>query len=1052
MSVITSKLLFFVTVTVGKRLLSEPLKSVPPSPAKKIDEWLGNLDGKKSQSEDSQILEALAGNTSTNAISEEQKAYLREDSNMTSTAEASFIDQYSIQPERSSSESSDVIFLEDGCLKTTDMAASQLHSSKIQNELLHPSKINKSTSEKLCEPNLASVMDSNEENTTPTMLDIKGLTKQDPDSVSKLRCIIKRPLTVAKRVKSKKKYRRKEFLKFCLQQSRGGYQLAMKKFLDKKLTRSLKPKHAGSAESTPLAAKNYRDAKNAPLKVVVKERLSSSGVAQSMGSLRLESDAATPREQKILSRLNLASHEPKIHSVVSCEVPYESSFDGCSPDKEKCHASSSHTINANEVDQASKREVCYIFALLDREKEETLFKCSPHVKSSKVLEKLASVIDTIYSDEDLMFSRKIHPTDDLREKHSDGPALADQSTSPIVLPSKPFEEYYPIADPLNEEENSDDSGMQSDMEKKGRVVSAFTKVIISKALLSFTSELKVLFDVSIRLLGWCSGSIKADLDSDSFEDEFEGFLCHCHDKVSILIECVSELDSQQILNLDEDELRRFWLLHDALRCMLQAYRYTQSPSASGHLSQKLLSLIMTCSKTILPSVNTPLSRWVSLMTMISGISTKLCEARLLSNACLCYQHFESLQRGRSCGVCDLKSLYREVCKAEPSNLKCLKNKCDTTYASKMAVEQLFPRFCWFINEVEGLSKEEFMTALQKHSVVKFSCNAQSGLYPCILHLSDIACSCFASSTDVEPLSVVLTEAQTISENASSTDTHNIVLNESSDQQIVPLCVEAAEDGSLDTRKCIGENLSSEDGQNITSEYKSRVSASQKAVEVPADSSTASEETVILSNNGSQPHEPHKSNCEVVSLDGSPSQDYSLHLEESSCNPGLQSCNIAQLERQGSDNGTVALDMEESSCTSRPQQHVSQSHKLLSNEHNIPEHNQSLQSLYDTDMTVSLSSSISVDSNKLCLAQSNFKSAILDDDSGSIVSVDSQSSLPRGSPNEDDLMRDVSIGDDDVFESSFSVGLKGHTSMATQMGSESSASADESHSSHGTKGI
>lgn len=174
----------FVTVTVGKRLLSEPLKSVPPSPSKKIDEWLGNLDGKKSQSEDSQILEALAGNTSTNAISEEQKAYLREDSNMTSTAEASFIDQYSIQPERSSSESSDVIFLEDGCLKSTDMAASQLHSSKIQNELLHPSKINKSTSEKLCEPNLASVMDSNEENTTPTMLDIKGLTKQDPDSVS----------------------------------------------------------------------------------------------------------------------------------------------------------------------------------------------------------------------------------------------------------------------------------------------------------------------------------------------------------------------------------------------------------------------------------------------------------------------------------------------------------------------------------------------------------------------------------------------------------------------------------------------------------------------------------------------------------------------------------------------------------------------------------------------------------------------------------------------------------------------------------------------------
>jgi len=423
------------------------------------------------------------------------------------------------------------------------------------------------------------------------------------------------------------------------------------------------------------------------------------------------------------------------------------------------------------------------------------------------------------------------------------------------------------------------------------------------------------------------------------------------------------------------------------------------------------------------------------MTMVSGISTKLCEARLLSNACFCYKHFESLRSGRSCKVCDLRSFFEQVCKTKSSDLQCVNRKISTSNFLKSGVHELFPRFCWFLNEVEGLSKEEFMTALKKHSVVKSACNLQSGLYPCGRHLSDIACSCFALSSDVEPLSQGQIEEQ------SNNNKNNVeaILNESSDQQIVPLCVEATEEDSPSVQKCLEVNSSEGEGDNVASCLSSKLLSKQESVGVSVetvDSSSANKKTVDWRNNEGPPQE---STCEVVTLSGeSSSEDFSLHLEESSSNPGLQSSYASQLDCHGSEDDTAAKDMEEPSKSMGSNSLVSSvAHcSLSSNVSKVPV------TLCDDDSSLSLGSLDLSSLISVSAAKRNSKSGLLDNDSSSNVSVVDSLNSPPGTSNEEDLMQNVSQGDNSVFESISSDALTKHSSMCTEIGSDSPTSIDE----------
>ncbi|XP_034245840.1 uncharacterized protein LOC117647947 isoform X2 [Thrips palmi] len=1025
---------------VGKRSLSQ-LKSLSANPEKQTNEWLNNLNCAVSQPKDNQTCISSSEDACTKTIHpaevEPEPASSSGDSDMPSTLEASFTDQLPVEPEKSSSEDSDMTSTrQESCHKPIDTAATRVPLHENQTGLSDPGNALQSPENK---PTASDA--------TPKKLGSKSnISPQDQE----LKGVFKTPMTAAKKIKQRRVFRRKEFLKFYFRNSNSGFLQALKKFHNKKLAQSLKHIGTSGVQSKHQDAVNMNGSiqKRAPLKIVVKERLSSSGVARSLCPSTVKPQVITPTPLKMLSGLNLPIHKSTTHSVVSCQAPFESPFEASSSEKEGCHDGTSlPSTHESEGCQASSREVCYIFALLDREKEETLFKCSPHVKTSKVLQQIASVIDSISADEDLMISKKVYATDD--DECLKQPSRIDQSTSPIALRAEPIRAGFQVQVPpaaedvpnSSEEENSDDSGLQSDMERKDRMLNATTKVIISKALLSFTSELKVLTDVSIRLLGWCAGTIRADLDSDSFEDEFEGFLCHCHDKVSILIECLHELDLRQILNVDEAEVHRFWLLHDALRCMLQAYRYIQSSSATGYLSQKLLSLLMTCSKTMLPSGSISLTRWLSLMTMISGISTKLWEARLLSNACLCYQHFESLRKGRSCRVCDLQCFFKEVCQTEPSDPKSVNAKSSAACAAKTAVEQLFPRFCWFLSEIEGLSQEEFMTAFQKHAVVKFSCNPQSALYPCDAHLSGIACNCFAVSTDFESLSEQ-PEERTVGEgeaiNGGLSDVRK-ALNESSDQQIVPLCEKGIEEETPNAQ-CSKENLSLGAGLNTASLSSSRGS---KVVEVTPEncqSSICSDDTVIVECNDDEVVLLHEGSSE------SPSEDFSLHLQESS-SLDPKSTSAAQLDHNGSEDDTATTDnIEGPSCS------------MLTNPPESPLHcrvplaNSKVSSQKDSDIDTSLSLSsnsyIDYTHPKFQVAESNIKTTILGNDSDSILSVvDSQgSSMKTSSTAEEELMRDVSFGDDDVFES-ISCNMKESSSVSPQRSLDSS-SIDDAHSSQG----
>lgn len=987
----------------GKHSISGQLKSLSHSSVQKTDRWLANLNCQESKFNDSGAKDPCF--KSIEPV--DQKVISNEDSDMASTLEVSLMSQDSDLPERSSSENSDLVVLEEH-LGTSGTATQVLPCKSPIPEGVNGSSKN---------INFPPVKES----TAGSITSEKANDTTDP--TLKIKRVSKGPLSTAKRIKSKKNLRRKEFLKFYLKNSQNGFHQASKKFYRKKLSSSQEHKRADGASTRNLEAvgPNNGIKKDVPLKVVVKERLSSSDVAQSLGPSAKKFKAATPTPTKLLRRVSSQTPKSRFHHVTSCQVPFESPV-GVSSHGEETHDNGTSVIIEDKASHPSKRDVCYIFALLDRENEETLFKCSPHLKSSTVLEQFANVIDSISADDDLMLTKKMYPTD----KHTNRPSTSDRSTSPILFPDLPSEEASQFAFPrnpsarlpptedvpiLNEDENSDDSGMQSDVEKRHRVVNATTKVLISKALLNFTSELKVLTDISIRLLGWLSKSIKADLDSDSFEDEFEGYLCHCHDKVSILIECLSELDSRHILNIDEVELKRFWLLHDALRCMLQAYRYVQSPSSSPQLRQKLLSLMVTCSKTILPSVSIPLSRWVVFMTMISGISKKLCDARLLSNACLCYQHFESLKRDRSCGMCDLQNLYQELCKGESPEPKHLTGNKSKLWVAKASVMQLFPRFCWFLSEVEGLSKEEFMAAFEKHSVVKFSCNAQSGLNPCDQHVSDIVCTCFAVSTDGE-LNGPAHQSDGIGSEGEANNGRNDLqhaLNESADQQIVPLCAESTEGNSSNGLESLNKSLS--EGQKIDSTSMSNIAVVSIG---SSDSSTTSEVTVDLRKDGSKPQE---SNCASVMVNGEgSSEDFSLHLEESSGHIDPQNC--VQLDNE---EDAAVIDEEERNCSTLTHASESRTGQVLS------------------DCSVSLSSNFDVDYSPLNFhaAKSNILKAVSNNGRCSTLSVSNSEAVSA----EEDSTIDVSIGDEDSFELSSDFDIKGHRSIGAKKGADS-ASASE----------
>lgn len=601
------------------------------------------------------------------------------------------------------------------------------------------------------------------------------------------------------------------FRKYFLKNSHSGCLMASRKFQKKQLVCASKKRKSSvkigdvgfTCQNSSLANNGenlvYFDSSldpNIPLELKVKKKLGSSIFARDPSLC-----CSTDEEQ-----------EPSFHiSKEKSAHKFKLSFPGSdmcvdtlcpiNPDGRLSSSSQSTTSRIEETEMssvcslkkeqksASSREVCYIFALLDKEKEETIFKTSPQIKSASLLRELGNVINMISANEDISCVRKPvalkrHLGSDLdtpTPKTSDSPRLKDVWTSPPKTPDSPrLKDVW--TSPASFEGNTADKSIQYDAQPnspkdvfpednasvlihdeavgskseepivpeqpkvglKKTTVNSTTKVIVSKALLSFASELNVLTDISIRLLNWCSGTVMGDIDSDSCGDEFEGFLCHCHDKVSIVIECLSELDTKQILNTDEDEINRLWLLHDATCCILQAYRYLHCSSSSDSFNQQLISLMLTCSKMILPRGKVNIEKWMSMMSMVSDICSKLQSSDLLSVSCKCKEYFDSLRVNRFCSVCKLNCLYRDVCNPnKPVSNKNLTEGPNSPNAS--ILEHLFPRFHYFIHEVEGWSEEEFQAALVKHNVVRFSCNVDCGLHPCNEHISVIVCNCFSSS-------------------------------------------------------------------------------------------------------------------------------------------------------------------------------------------------------------------------------------------------------------------------------------------------------------------
>ncbi|KAE8753107.1 hypothetical protein FOCC_FOCC000030 [Frankliniella occidentalis] len=718
-----------------------------------------------------------------------------------------------------------------------------------------------------------------EESFHQTTLECNGIVDDTPENFSvkdhmirKPKRVLGRPLCSSKKLKaSSAASSRKALQRFYLKNSQGGFQLALKKF------RKVRLRKTGNELLT--TDQGSKITLKVPMEISVKKRLDAPPSCM-MVSCTPDKDRSvckflvTPRKEEGLPS----------QKVVSCKLPFDSSVDsGLSEDDTS--TPEGHTKNANQENQSmEKRDVCYIFALLDREINETVFKCSPHLKSSEILQQIASVINTISMDDDLMTAKGICKglTTEMENSNSLKNYI-DRSTSPILYCDNSEEDPQRRGGCVFEESNNDwevppsnvesspedhlgSSKQKAEGQAKTDVTSA-TKVMIVKALMTLTSELKIPTDISVRLLKWSSVTFKGDIDNDMCEDEFEGFLCHCHDKVSILLETCCVLDSKFIINLEEAELKNMWLLHDALCCMLQAYRYIQdlSSSPSSSFRQHLLSLMTTCAKTILPNDKISVTTWISLMTMIQGINEKLWLKDVLSKACQCHQHFISLSQSRFCRVCDLNCLYEDLCRENEKDVRTSTKieKSELVTSTSTVLEQLFPRYCWFLSRIENLSEEEFKTAYSKHLVVKFSCNSQSGLQPCDEHLTEIACTCFSSSLAFDSQAEVDEAGSSVSETIKQDE------NRSSLSQ---------DTGSDQQKLCAGDEIFSSDS-------------------VIPDSHIESNDVESLQNVTSQTDTV--SRCETVSLSCGSTQssdDYTLEFPES---PGETTLDASNLKRQKS---------------------------------------------------------------------------------------------------------------------------------------------------------
>ncbi|KAK3910988.1 Ribonuclease H2 subunit B [Frankliniella fusca] len=725
---------------------------------------------------------------------------------------------------------------------------------------------------------------NNFENSMPTTLECdqsslvtENLSKQNQKE-KKVRLISRGPLCAAKSLKAKVGSRRQAFQRYYLKNTQGGFHLALKNF------RRAKEYKAGI--ELPTTTSVSRTNSKVPMKISVKTRRDPppSCITPSL----------TPDHDRSFSQFIVQSKGPPAKSVVSCELPFDSSVDSGLSVDERTNPEA-FTRNQIKNQAREKRDVCYVFALLDRERSETVFKCSPHLRSSEILDQLASVIHTITLDDDVMTSNNKwqKPSTNL-----DSPLTVkkcvDRSTSPISHSEVHIQER-PASDDAHSEESSSvwempPSEAESSPSHLSSVkfgaegcektsVTPAIKVMIVKALMTLTSQLKNPTDLSVKVLKWTSTAIKGDIDTNMCQDSFEGFLCHCHDKISIILQSCHVLDSKFIINIDEAELKNMWLLHDALCCMLQAYRYVQdlSSSPSSTLRQHLLSLMTTCAKTILPNEKISVPVWISLMAMIQGINEKLCHKDVLSKACQCDQHFISLCKHRFCRVCDLNCLYEDLCtdteKGALSSTK--KEKSDPKTSPSTVVEQLFPRFSSFLYRIENISEEEFKTAYSKHLVMKFACNSQSGLLPCREHLSEITCTCFSSSlgsgshAEVDEAAITVGEILNQEKSGSSSSPDSGFHNLKQTGLDVDTCIttDSLDDNEIQMSDgSVGCNNLASAGSAVD------VEKCQSDQESLADSTTS---------------------CDIVSVEGSTksSDDYTLQLEASPADTAFDSSNV-----------------------------------------------------------------------------------------------------------------------------------------------------------------
>lgn len=682
--------------------------------------------------------------------------------------------------------------------------------------------------------------------TTPEKLDLMEShsklhqTDGKEDCIPGLRRVSKQSYGLVKRARSNVIARRKAFRLLSLRNTHRGSRLHMKN--------SLKRGRVGkeTRRTSPVFTVSSLGADGVPMEVLVKKKLNF--VFEDLSSpANAPHKAATPVNPKF----NFVSSDTSAQNVVSCQLPCDVSSD--TGPSEQLYLRSKEVEDPQKGFISNKKDVCYIYAVLNGEKEEALYKCSPQFKSSRFLQQITSVIETIAADDDVIVSHKVD---------SSGAAVSSQKAPMIDRATSPIVGFEPPETVVADGEAQGSDAHQPTNEPLV-VVNTTLKVLLSKALLSFTSELKIIVDVSMRLLSWCSAPIRVDIDSDMVEDELEAFFCLSHDQVSILLECLSLLDSKQILNVDEVELERFWLLHDALCCMLQVYRYLQSSFLSSSIDQQLLSVLSTCSKLILPTSKLSVEKWADLMKMVCGIGSKLNESECFSDPCKCHQCLASLRINRCCRVCDVSRLHQTLCSTRNSAnpVKGPIEEFKGSPSNRPVLEQLFPRFCFFLNSIEEWSEEEFKNAIAKHSVVKFSCNVDSGLNPCNLHLSEIVCRCFASHAPVSASEVDPPCLNIDSGHSSSPDT-------SEQQNSVPKLCEDKRSPSVE-KPALEHNNAEDVDLHISSSSDStshvlngegkpdEISSSQlpsddegKNCQVQEDTSTKSTETIILDGSSS----------------------------------------------------------------------------------------------------------------------------------------------------------------------------------------------------------